>query len=130
MFLSFLRSIPFTQNVFYLSGSEVSLNITLLKVGFHSCLCARLGGQPADHMELLGLQLSRPQSKFNLLLSPVSHSNCTLASHYGLLFLKDGAGAPHKGEEAILFAPLRFLLPAKSSYKLLTAHRCFGFFGY
>lgn len=68
MFLSFLRFIRFTQNVFYLSRSEVSLNIMVLNVGFHSCLSARLGGQPADHMELLALQLSRPQSKFNLLL--------------------------------------------------------------
>lgn len=67
-FLSFLRSVRFTQNVFYLSGSEVSLNIMLLNVGFHSCLSAGLGGQPADHMELLVLQLSRPQSKFKLLL--------------------------------------------------------------
>jgi len=37
--------------VFYLSGSEVSLNITLLKAGFYSCLSAGFGGQPADHME-------------------------------------------------------------------------------
>lgn len=66
MYLSFLWFIPFTQNVFYLSGSEVSLNIMVLMVGFHSCLFAGLSGQPAHHMELLDLQLCRPQSKFNL----------------------------------------------------------------
>lgn len=94
MFLAFLRSIPLTQNVFYLTGSEVSLNVRLFRVGFHSCLSVRLGGWPADHMELLGLQLSRPQSKFNLCLPSVSYSNCTLGSYYGLLFLRDSAGAP------------------------------------
>lgn len=85
MFMSYLRFIRFTQNVFYLSGSEVSLNIILFNIGFHSCLSAGLGGQPADHMELLGLQLSRPQSKFNLLLPSCFPYNCTVASHYGLL---------------------------------------------
>lgn len=71
VFLSFLRFFGFTQNVFYLSGSEVSLNILLLKVGFHCCLS---GGQAVDHMQLLGLQVSRPQAKFNLLSPLVPHS--------------------------------------------------------
>lgn len=74
----------------------------LLKLGFHSCLSAGLGGQPADHMELLSLKLS--DHSLNLTsFSPISHPNCALESHYVLLFLRDSAGAPLKGEEAILF---------------------------
>lgn len=53
MFCHFLTSF---QSLFYLSGSEVGINIMLPKIGFHLGLSAGLGGQPADHMELLGLQ--------------------------------------------------------------------------
>lgn len=53
MFCHFLTSF---QILFYLSGSEVSINIMLLKIGFHSGLSAGPGGQPADHTDLLGLQ--------------------------------------------------------------------------
>ena len=75
MSLPFLRFIAFTQNVFYLSGPEVGVNSMLLKTGFHSCLSAGLGGRPADHTELLGLQLSRPRSNFNFLLPSGFHSS-------------------------------------------------------
>lgn len=120
MYSSLLRFIRFAQNVFSLSGSEVSLNIMLLKVGFHCCLFAGLGGLPADHMELLGLQLSRPQSKFNLLLPSCFPLSCTLASHYGRFLLQDSVGVPHKGETAILF-PLKVALSEliQSSWKTL-----------
>lgn len=91
-----LRSIQFIQYVLYLSGSEVSLNITLLSVRL-------LGGQPADHMDLLGLQLCRPQSKFNLLVPSCFPLNCNLACHYLLLFLKDRAAASLCCETATLF---------------------------
>lgn len=91
--------------MFYLSGSEVSLNVMLLKVGFHSRLSAWLRGQPTDHTELLVLQLPGPQSKFNLSL-PLSLPLCyALASHCGLLFLKDRAGTCLEGVTAISFLP-------------------------
>lgn len=66
MFLSFMRFVPFIQDVFQ-SGSEVGLNIMLLKVGFHSvCRSAGPGGQPADRMELLAVPALQTKSKFNL----------------------------------------------------------------
>ncbi len=90
----------------------------LLKVGFHSCLFAGLGGRPADHMELLGLQISRPQSKFNLLLPSCFPLSCTLASHYSWFLLRDSAGVPLKGETAILF-PLLVALSELIQHVLL-----------
>lgn len=90
-----LRSMQFIQYVLYLSGSEVSLNITLLSVNL-------LGGRPANHMVPLGLQLRRPQSKFNLLVPSCFPLNCNLACHYLLLFLKDGAAACLHCETATL----------------------------
>lgn len=92
-FLSFLRFIWFIGKVFHLSGSEVSLNIALLKVSFQSCLSAGLGGQPADHMELLG---PTPDRSLNLTSFSflVFHSTAPLHLIIPLLFLRDFAGSP------------------------------------
>lgn len=87
-----IYSYAFIIYAFYLSGSEVSLNVTLLKVGFHSCLSAGLGGQPADH--------SLNLTSFSPLVFPF---NCNLVCYYPLLFLRDSAGAPLYCETATLF---------------------------
>lgn len=91
--------------MFYLSGSEVSLNIALLKVSFQSRLSAGLGGQPADHMELLG---PTPDHSLNLTSFSflVFHSTAPLLVIIPLLFLRDFAGAPLNCETALLYFAL------------------------
>lgn len=71
---SFLRLIWFIRGVLFVRvwGQPKYLALT---VGFASRLSAGLVGQPADHMDLLGLQ---PHSKFNILLPSCFPPNCNL----------------------------------------------------
>lgn len=73
-----------------------------LRAEYYTPQCS-FAGQPADHTDLLGLQLCRPQSKFNLLVPSCFPLNCNLACHYLLLFLKDGAAASVRCDTATLF---------------------------
>lgn len=71
---SFLRLIWFIHGVLFVRvwGQPKYWALT---VGFASRLSAGLVGQPADHMDLLGLQ---PHSKFNILLPSCFPPNCNL----------------------------------------------------
>lgn len=92
-FLFLVGKFDLLEMCFYFSGSEVSRNITLLKVSFQSSLSAGLGGQPADHMEWLG---PTPDHSLNLTSFSflVFHSTAPLHLIIPLLFLRDFARSP------------------------------------